>query len=1565
MSGFRGIFLDSIHPLIVKRLDADTHAFKQMGIIKNQGADTGIGQGSKYEYASTTEAYKYFSERTVWMRVVPFAIPQTKYTLNPNYVFANSPNGIGGDGDASSYMVPQWRDWVLWGTKAAGIHGGVTSVTGRSPEVPYGDVLTSTGQDTGKDYHSNNMFGWGGKHGMYRRDSSAWDGTTRDGIINSPVPGLTGMQVSNKGDLGTIRRASFDIKVHNLMDLEAIEMMYMVPGLSVLIEWGWYHPKLFMEPIDIELIKSGDRLASTNTINTEILKKSFGIQESSDLIGDPTALYDLDSLANRDDGPLGPPAGIYDGLLGIATKFNWTNDGQGGYDCRVDCISPGSLAGGIPAESFALGGSELIEKQEIPVTDLRTIIAMVKKETREIESKPTAEYVEGQLKTTYKSIELVKNKAKGSVKVDGNIISGKVPPYMLKTSEYGIKIELDTSGGVDNPSLKFTKTTSTTDGSGDYYISGYKGSDKNRQSVKQIHGDRTWWNKIMHYCGKSSLFGWDDEMKIGSKDSSTMLMKKGARLPVDEGMVMLDLDRCDLVLDVDYDNERETLANMDYEWGTALRNGDFTIDSNKFFRLRLSTGYITSKTSGWTEEIYFNDADYWYPHTIKALGYARMELPDQEHIPLGERQTVSSFIEIPGYTNQRAAKGKYGWTDDGNGGWKDKSGKTVIQAGQWGSNELDPIIVTEHTGVTVYKREKGTADGTFVYTEVASVENITADAVAEAVKATASGINVEIKAAATKELNDKIAKDAAITAAASNFGAVTWANGSGNIVAFDEDATHVGIYANAYPGFAPPIHHLTDLTYQASELGYDILPQDTTPKYPIGMVAYSETYLSWRFVEDYLINELYMPRAVQPGVDTNNDPKVELDTTFMSANRCSDREKHLLGDTFLTKYAGLIEKVDNTLTDSSRNREVYHSQHIINHPSLRSFNPAVCILPGQERHPIVMEKAKETLATEAALSGDMVAAEQYAAKTDLTGGGYLIDNMTDKKAAARIKGDTVLNRFAGLNQNGEFDESIGTLRNIMINAKLLEEAAAKTTNVRKFVLTVLDKVNKACGEPWKFKMLTNSALGKMSIIDENYTPLSNVKSYEEGSGTYLDTGDGGVNAIGVYKFSGIGTDNILKDVKIQSKIPNELQTMAYYSTLGSNNDKGSEVQMFNMYRAGIVDRLRSISSVTVLGNSTGSEASTLQAEAKMILSHAELLPTTRMNQTNGLKANEAVGEGEKVAKAYCRKFIHGDTVTVGGYRPPIPIDVSLTMHGVSGIYMGNAIMIKTIDEGGLLPSRYRNNVALQATAVDHSISPEGWSTSISTLMRPLPDAEYTPSMKVKIKRSRPQSIYVPSDLPIGNPYGSSKQWKINSQFGNEEAFRKGSHGGLDIGSPIGTPYVCCLPNASVSFRKQTGSKDWVANGTLDADGNPTIGSGVKLANTNGYGYYVRMKGKGFGAAGEKITYQIDYGHCEGFIDPNGDGTVMDFEEMHAYGKAKGWKVDGKTVKVPGTVSYGVYVGTCGGDRRMKGAGNSLGKHLHMTIKVGGEPQDPQLMVQDYYVAPGGGKNDHFDTGGNG
>ena len=450
----------------------------------------------------------------------------------------------------------------------------------------------------------------------------------------------------------------------------------------------------------------------------------------------------------------------------------------------------------------------------------------------------------------------------------------------------------------------------------------------------------------------------------------------------------------------------------------------------------------------------------------------------------------------------------------------------------------------------------------------------------------------------------------------------------------------------------------------------------------------------------------------------------------------------------------------------------------------------------------------------------------------------------------------------------------------------------------------------------------------MSVIDENFTPEEKVTDYGLGW-TYSEGG--------VYFFTGIGSDNILKDVKIQSKIPNELQTMAYYSTLGSDNSKGSGIQMFQMYGIGIADRLKSITQVTVLGNNTGSELSAMQADADLLRSYIQTLPKTRQALANGEEADDIVNEGMKAAKNFVKKYIHGDTVECGSYRPPIPIDVSMDLHGVSGIYMGNAIGLKTVADGGILPNRYKNTVALQVTSVDHTVTPEGWGTSLGTLMRPIIDTENPAVAKVTPREGASQNINQPEPYArMGNPFGAGEIYKINSFFGNKEEFRKSSHGGVDFNNANNTKLYNCLPTAKVTYRVQTGNKD------------SKSANGLPLGKGHGYGYYVRLEGKSFDG---KENMLADYGHLNGYAVPGLDQTSnLDWDELYALAEKNPsiLKIQSKkAIRLVNKSKFGDLLAYSGGTRGAKGAGNSGGPHLHLTIKSGGTKVNPQDYVQDY------------------
>jgi len=1517
MSGFRGIFLDSIHPLIRKRLETHITAYQFQGV--SSAANIAQMQGTTFnsgfnftvtgDPATVAEGkrdqeslYRYFQERTSWIRVAPFAIPEDEFTTNSNLFIANP----------EDLAVPNWRDYVIYGGKAIE----------HSPDED-GDNFYYDGDFS----HGNAGFSATDK-GLYRRNSFSWRGERTPGYAQSPIPGITQLSVSNKGDLGTIRRASFDIKVHNAADLEAIEMMYMIPGMSVLIEWGWYHPQFYMDPIDLELITDGQPLTSTKNINIEILKKSFGLTGE---FGDDSELFKIgyyENQANSFFGKYGPRAGIYDGLLGIVTKFSWTNDGQGGYDCRVDCISPGSLSAGIPAESFVLGGAIVADGKHVQVSDIRTIHAYIKKETKAIANIQVGAEDAAEAKKRYNKIRLGSPKSVEAKRSDSSE-KATISVKKLETSNYGIKISADADGNITFSEAEISEQQGT-----DYYLQEYAGSE--RQVLTPIKGDRHWWNKVIAYVSYANK-GLRDQAGInrnkalkGDIDMSKFTDKFAQ---VDKLADHMDQDRASKIFTYKglFGGAKGGIAAIEKKFGAQLRAGNYYVTKNDKFSVYVkkpgSNEYTDNgSVEDWAARLWGRDDD-GIKEMFQNLGGKYKPRMEKSFYPDGTKAADKKYVNyvesVDGVTTLNQNVSSEG--NKGNG-WTQKDGKIIDKSGkevQWGTDKY--MSQQKITGTVVY-----TKDDSGNYQEVASFtgENaISPTEIKNRFKTKAKNADNQLLEDKQKELDKTIKKDAELVGMATNMGFCSWANSEriaeGNKPFFyGEDGTeNKMVYADVYPKYAPPINISIDGKPFSSELGYTMFPENAG--FPIGSIAYGNTYVSWRFVEDYIINELYMPKSSSPGTDNNDNANNEsLETVFFSGHRLSDTEKQLMFATEENlRSQHNIEFEDDELsilTEESAGLQIFKPTYIINASYLRSHNPEVCILPGQESIP--------TLPVAEGVEAPPIGSDVSSEMLDGVG---IEGGIATAKADPLLRYDTAINIFAGYNENGKIDYSSGNLRNLMINIDLILEMSEKAKDVKGFCLSILNECNKACGEPWSFKILTNSTTGQISVIDENYTGGEKTSAYIK------STIPSPFNEkTGVFYFSGNGLDNITKDIKIQSKIPSELASMAYYSTLGSDNSKGSAIQMFQMYGIGIVDRLKKLSNVTVIGNETGSVETRQRAETDLLQSYAILLAAQRNASATQKQESDSVDEGVKIAKQFVRKYIHGNTVEVGTYRPPIPIDVSLELEGISGLYMGNAIGVRSVDEGGILPSRYKNTVALQITSVDHTINPEGWTTSIGTLMRPLPDAENTPTITVKPRASvNVISTTAPTEAALGNPFGKGNIYKVNSWFGSKEDFRTSptGHGGADFNNPNDTQLLCIHPEATLICKMQ------------GLNGDKKGGSGG-LNRGDGYGYYTRTTGRGFPVNGKKERLKADYGHLNYFADPENPSLKMQWPDLK---NNSNFINKGSYFQYYRKVKFGELIAWSGGSKGATGAGNSLGPHLHLTIKKGSTNVQPFFYIDDY------------------
>ena len=55
----------------------------------------------------------------------------------------------------------------------------------------------------------------------------------------TPLPALKTLNIETKGKLGSIKEAKFSFTVYHEDDLDLYEQLYMVPGVTLCVEWGW------------------------------------------------------------------------------------------------------------------------------------------------------------------------------------------------------------------------------------------------------------------------------------------------------------------------------------------------------------------------------------------------------------------------------------------------------------------------------------------------------------------------------------------------------------------------------------------------------------------------------------------------------------------------------------------------------------------------------------------------------------------------------------------------------------------------------------------------------------------------------------------------------------------------------------------------------------------------------------------------------------------------------------------------------------------------------------------------------------------------------------------------------------------------------------------------------------------------------------------------------------------------------------------------------------------------------------------------------------------------------
>lgn len=148
--------------------------------------------------------------------------------------------------------------------------------------------------------------------------TNAYSITSADGTPHRlgirPLPGITSIDVKSRGAYGSLRDVTVNFQCWDIRQLEDLELLYMRPGYTVLVEWGW-----------------APYLDNDGNIQTTVQFYDI-IDEKKDK---DTIWKELETKSSVD--------GNYEAMFGYVKNYSWSARPDGGYDCQTTIISFGEI----------------------------------------------------------------------------------------------------------------------------------------------------------------------------------------------------------------------------------------------------------------------------------------------------------------------------------------------------------------------------------------------------------------------------------------------------------------------------------------------------------------------------------------------------------------------------------------------------------------------------------------------------------------------------------------------------------------------------------------------------------------------------------------------------------------------------------------------------------------------------------------------------------------------------------------------------------------------------------------------------------------------------------------------------------------------------------------------------------------------------------------------------------------------------------------------------------------------------------------------------------------------
>ena len=178
-----------------------------------------------------------------------------------------------------------------------------------------GGVVSSTGENTFSGLQKGLNDGNTLSNGSY-----GWGGTQERGFV--PMPGITGADVTYYSN-GALSKTTINVKLYSKAQFALFDVLYLRPGYTLLMEFGW------SQYLDNET----GNLVSMDQFYSEPLSKVLNAN------GDTTQ-YEIYSSIKKEKQI---HSGNYEAVFGKISKFSWSFNFDGSYDCQIQLTSMGDI----------------------------------------------------------------------------------------------------------------------------------------------------------------------------------------------------------------------------------------------------------------------------------------------------------------------------------------------------------------------------------------------------------------------------------------------------------------------------------------------------------------------------------------------------------------------------------------------------------------------------------------------------------------------------------------------------------------------------------------------------------------------------------------------------------------------------------------------------------------------------------------------------------------------------------------------------------------------------------------------------------------------------------------------------------------------------------------------------------------------------------------------------------------------------------------------------------------------------------------------------------------------